>query len=444
MQQTDFGNHTRTLGGLTAIVSLLVLVGSFSCVTREEEKTRDAARDLRNGTTSFIYNAIPRSPGASISPEYSAAINTFAVRLLNRVYRDTMFKDRNVVLSPFSVSRSLAVLAEGASGTARAELLEALGGQIALNDAREALAELLYADNSVILQCADAVWIDSSRYSLNQSFRTTVNSKYGVECSCLDFSDRAEAVGTINTWISTNTSGYLKEAVDHNTIHPNTALLLTNAVYFEADWASPFEVTKTRSEPFHSPDGTVSVPMMTSGYRHETRKTENWENAKLYYGTTDKDFFYLDVYMPTAVPVEGFLEEGCLSALSGGDSTMAGGLRMPKFSLTRGMDLVPMLKQMGIREIFDPANTDLGAIARYGGDTVSVPLYVDMIRHVAGIETDEEGTKAYAVTVTYSGIGAAGPSSPDVVLDNPFVYFIRAGENGLILFAGVVNDPNAD
>ena len=49
---------------------------------------------------------------------------------------------------------------------------------------------------------------------------------------------------------------------------------------------------------------------------------------------------------------------------------------------------------------------------------------------------------AYAVTVTAMGATSAGPGSPDVVLDHPFVCFIRAGATGLVLFAGVVNNPD--
>ncbi|MBN1308651.1 MAG: hypothetical protein JXA18_12075 [Chitinispirillaceae bacterium] len=49
---------------------------------------------------------------------------------------------------------------------------------------------------------------------------------------------------------------------------------------------------------------------------------------------------------------------------------------------------------------------------------------------------------AYAVTVLGLAAGAAGPTSPDIILDRPFVYFIRAGATGLILFAGVVNNPD--
>jgi serine protease inhibitor len=60
--------------------------------------------------------------------------------------------------------------------------------------------------------------------------------------------------------------------------------------------------------------------------------------------------------------------------------------------------------------------------------------------HTAGIKMDEEGTVAYAVTSSGMGTGSSD-FSPDVVIDRPFVYFIRAGATGLVLFSGVVNNP---
>ncbi len=423
---------------------LTVLISCFfcSCINREEsEAVEDASRNLKNKTTGFIYNVIPADQNASITPEYSTAINTFSVNLLREVYKDPLFVNGNLVLSPFSVSRCLAIITDGATGKSKSELLEALGGQAALDDAQNALSELLYADNSVVLQCADAVWIDSSKFLLNQSFKQKANTKYGVECKGLNFSDTKKSAESINSWVSTNTNQCIKEVIDANSIHPLTVFFLTNAIYFKADWTSPFDITKTRSEPFYSPSGTVSADMMSSGYRHETRKTSVYENAKIYYGTSKKEFFYLDIYMPTTVSIEEFLQNSCLSALSSKDTFGIGALRMPKFSFKSNVDLKPMMKKLGIEEVFNQNNSDLSGIAQNARDSDSVQIYIEQIRHFAGIETDEEGTKAYASTVI-AGIGTSGTNVPDVVLNKPFVYFIRAGKNGLILFAGVVNRPD--
>lgn len=103
------------------------------------------------------------------------------------------------------------------------------------------------------------------------------------------------------------------------------------------------------------------------------------------------------------------------------------------------IDLKPVLRNMGVNGIFD--KDEISGMASFKGDQDTAHLFVECILHTAGIKTDEEGTVAYAVTVSGGATGSAGPMSPDVVLDRPLVYFIRAGATGLVLFAGVVNNP---
>jgi serpin B len=429
--------NSNYLPVLPLYILFLILCTTFFCINpngTEEEREKNNPRNLSNKKTAFIYNVIPNDPSATISVEYSKAINTFSVALLNEVYKNPQITHTNVTLSPFSISRVLAVLTEGASGESKKELLQALGGQAALDDANAALAQLLYADNSIILQCADAIWVNG-QYSLNQEYKKTVQKKYGVAIQSLTSNNKEQIASTINNWTSTNTNNYIKKVVDPQRISDYWVLSITNAIYFEADWTSPFSVTETRHSPFQSPTGTISVNMMNSSYQHKTRKTPVYENAKLYYGTGNKNFFYLDVYMPLSETIEEFLESGCLDALSNNDTLSTGSLQMPKFSLSKEIDLIPVLKNLGVKDIFDPAKADLSGILKD-----STLVYVDQVKHVAGIKTDEEGTKAY--TVTALGGSAGCEDLPNVILDKPFIFFIRAGQNGLVLFAGVVNNPN--
>lgn len=432
---------------MKVIVHFLILVGFallciLGCVNRED-RTRESSQNLNSGMSTFLYNAIPQVADAEITPEYSTAINTFSVNVLKAVYASADFDTTNVILSPFSVSRNLAVLAEASSGDSKQELLNALGGQKALDDARSALGELLYADNTVVFQCADAVWVDSTKYSIVDAFRDSAEYKFGVKTASLDFSNASEAASSINKWIYVNTNQKLADVIGADIFTTTTAAIVTNAVYFEADWASPFDIAETQSQEFFSPGGTVMVDMMQSGYLHDTYRTDTYDNAKLYYGTNDMDYFCLDVYMPKTITIKTFLQDSCLTALCCQDtnSQQRGSVKIPKFFFTTRCDLVPMLKQMGISRVFDPAAGEItGMVQAKSG--VDYPLYIEKVIHEAGIKTDEEGTEAYSVTVGMTGATSAGPVSSDVVFDHPFVYFIRAGRNGLVLFAGVVNDPS--
>jgi serine protease inhibitor len=427
---------------LQLLAAIIVVSGCLvGCTRKQETETRPDSRNLKNSASTFIYNMIPENAGADISSAYTVAVNTFSVNLLDKIYSNDSYRGKNVVISPFCISRNLAIITEAATGASQKELLDVLGGSVALDDATSALSRLLYADKSVILQVADAIWVDSTRYSLLPSFRDTANKKYGVEAAGLDFDNVPASVNAINRWIAVNTSNCITNAVKESYFDPLTALFVTSTIYFEADWTSPFGVTKTASYPFSTPAGMVQVQMMASSYRHQTRKTGEYENAKLYYGTDKKDFFYLDIYMPVTISMEEFIGQKCLAALAVRDSFGYGGLRMPKFCFENEIDLKPVLQNMGITGAFDPNVSEITGMAFDKVSRENSALYIQLIRHIAGIKTDEEGTVAYAVTVTAMGAGAA-EVSPDVVLDRPFVYFIRAGESGLVLFAGVVNNPN--
>jgi serpin B len=436
--------NLRNISPFAQLVALIVVSCFFARCTplNQETESKTNSRNLLNSSSTFIYNMIPPNTAADISSGYAAAINAFSVNLLDKIYTSNSYLGKNVVVSPFCASLNLAIITEATTGTSQTELLGVLGGRPALDDARPALCKLLYADNSVVLQIADAVWVDSTKYSLLPSFRDTANKKYGVQATGLDFSNVQGSVAAINQWIANNTANLVTNVVDESYITPFTALLLTNTIYFKADWTSPFDVTQTAPHPFSTPTGTVDVSMMTSKYQHKTRKTADYENVRLYYGTNAENFFYLDVYMPESISVEEFIGQKCLAALTNQDSMGYGGLRMPKFFFENLIDLKPVLQNMGVNGAFDPNAGEITGMAFDKSAQDNAHLHIERIVQKAGIKTDEEGTVAYAVTVSGLFAGSAASGSPDVVLDRPFVYFIRAGATGLVLFAGVVNNPN--
>lgn len=422
----------------------LILVSLFLFCISPEEETRTKADDssLNNTTASFIYNAIPDNEDAIITTEYNTAINTFSTNLLHALCTSESLVDKNIVISPFNISRNLAIITEAATGETKQELLNALGGQAALDDAQEALGELLYADNSVILQCADAIWVNTDTFELQPSFEQLARTKYGVHSSELDFTDKKRTVMEVNTWIENNTAHHIRDMIDESWINPLTACFIVSAIYFEADWTSPFDVSQTGPQPFHTPSGTVDVLMMNgASHQFQTIRTTEYQNAKLYYGTNQKDYFFLDVYMPTTMSPSEFIRERCPEVLDGGDSVEYSGVCIPKFFVENTIDLQAALENLGVRRAFVLEESEIPSMAYWKNTTKPARLYIDTIVHCAGIKTDEEGTVAYAATVSAIAAGNAMESDP-LLFNRPFVYFIRAGKNGLILFAGIMNDPN--
>lgn len=70
-------------------------------------------------------------------------------------------------------------------------------------------------------------------------------------------------------------------------------------------------------------------------------------------------------------------------------------------------------------------------------------LKISRVLHQTFIDTNEEGTEAAAATVVEIVLTSASPTPlvVKVILDHPFLYFIRETSTGAILFMGRVSDP---
>ena len=92
---------------------------------------------------------------------------------------------------------------------------------------------------------------------------------YGAALYLLDF--RADPEGSrliINGWVAEQNEDRIKDLIPKDIIKPNTRLVLTNAIYFNAAWQNPFETSDTADGTFTRADGSeVTVPMMSQTAR---------------------------------------------------------------------------------------------------------------------------------------------------------------------------------
>ena len=68
-------------------------------------------------------------------------------------------------------------------------------------------------------------------------------------------------------------------------------------------------------------------------------------------------------------------------------------------------------------------------------------LLIDAVAHKAFVEVNEEGTEAAASTAVVMRVTSAPTEVLDVTLDHPFLFLIRDGGTGAVLFAGRLMDP---
>src|SRR5665213_32107 len=193
--------------------------------------------------------------------------NQFALDL----YAKLRGGDGNLFFSPYSISTALAMTRAGAHGDTAAEMDKTLHftlPEVELQPAFGALVKEVNGDptdakRGYQLSTANALW-GQKGFPFKTDFLKLVSNNYGAGLNEVDFKNATEqARGVINAWVEKETRDKIKDLLHQGDLTPDTRLVLTNAIYFKGDWASPFKKEQTKEEPFHlSADKKASALLM--------------------------------------------------------------------------------------------------------------------------------------------------------------------------------------
>jgi len=208
--------------------------------------------------------------------------------------------------------------------------------------------------------------------------------------------------------------------------------VLANAVFFHGDWKTPF-VKDSQSRVFHALSGDVTVPTMHGNLNASIWSGTGWNAASLtYVGDTAS----MIIVVPDAGTFSGFeanLTADSVSAILAGATTATGAdLYLPRFKFSTEVGLNDTLSALGMPDAF-------GDAADFSGIDGARDLQLQAVIHNAIIAVDEKGTTAAAATGGSSGVTSVPPT---LVVDRPFLFFIRHNPTGAILFQGRVVDPS--
>jgi serpin B len=384
----------------------------------------------------------------------AAGNSAFAFDLYQKLRQEG---EGNLFYSPYSISAALAMTYAGARGGTEQEMADTLRftlPQAQLHPAFNALDITLTgqggeeADESedaaesgdaFQLSIANALW-GQEGYEFLPEFLDTLAQNYGAGMRTLDFVQETEtARQTINRWVEENTEGKIVDLLQPGMLNSMVRLVLTNAIYFNGKWALPFEANDTHDETFHRLDGsTVQVPMMsqTGGFRYT--EGDGYQAVELPYRDSNMS-------MVLVLPAESRFEEieAAFSAQMLQDVGEALDfeqvhLTVPKFEFESEFELGEALVAMGMASAFGLG----GDGADFSGMTGDRALAISAVIHKAFVAVDEEGTEAAAATAVIM-LEAAAPmdEAVEIKLDRPFLFLIRDGETGTVLFVGRVMDP---
>jgi serpin B len=285
------------------------------------------------------------------------------------------------------------------------------------------------------LSVANALW-GARGFMFSSDFLDLLAVNYGAGLQLLDFMNDAEASRvTINQWVESKTSGKIKDLLVMGALKPETALVLTNAIYFKASWADPFLATNTADRSFHLRGGQMTnVPTM-----EKDRPFPYVDTGTLQAVTVP--FVGGKLEMLVVVPRDGALEAievgltaATIQDIAAAQRTTAVLLRLPKFKFGSRFSLIPTLDRLGMREAFTSA-------ADFSGISGSSPLNISDVVHQAFVGIDEKGAEAAAATAVVALPPSVSAAMIELNVDRPFLFFIRDQPTGAILFAGRVLDP---
>ncbi len=393
--------------------------------------------------------AVADDPPPGPPPAWSAGtqaaadgVNRFTFDLYAKV-RD---KPGSTTLSPFSISTAFAMLADGANGPTRDELVTALhlpADATTLPAVGDLGRYYAAGGRPYELNVANALW-GQKGYPWKPEFLARQRERFGAKLADHDF--RADADGgrrAVNTWVEQRTKDRIKNLFPPKSVDQDTRLILANAVYFKGKWADEFKPAATSDQPFTRADGSKSpVPLMfrTGHYRHAP--LDGFQVLELPYQGGD---LAMAVILPadhTGLPaVEAKLADApaWLGKLA---DTSDVRVYLPRFKAEAEFDLPTTLKGMGVKRAFDPTGADLFGLVTHlpPGDA---NLFVSGAFHKAFVEVNEQGTEAAAATgIAVKATAAVERPQPITFrADRPFVFLIRDVKHGTVLFLGRYAGP---
>jgi serpin B len=370
--------------------------------------------------------------------DVARANNQFAFDLYGRIGRD---HPGNFSFSPAGLSSALALVAAGARGETQDEMWRVLRGPDGEARTRPAYRDLLRGltgpgakDGGHRFQLVNRLW-GQAGCAFTPEFLDTADDVYRAGAQHVGFrDDPAAARRQINGWVREQTAGKVRDFLPDGAVGPDTRLVLTNVVSFQAAWESPFDRAYTRPASFRvTPKVEVKVPTMSQELTVAHADVGEATLVEVPYAGGETAMLIVRPNGPGGLDgLEGSFSADKLAGWRKALKEREVILALPRFSTGTTVELTAALGALGMKLPFGAGADFTGMCGR------GMALQLSEVIHQAAVTVDEEGTEATAA----SAITAGGLSMPAVVrVDQPFAFLIVHKPTGEILFLGRVVNP---
>ncbi len=412
--------------GLSALIAASSTIALASCATSNGHNDKSDRADVTTDDDMDAgYMILSDAELAAVTQTNDFAINLF---------RTQAGMDSKVV-SPVSVAYLMGMLANGANGVTKDEIMKTLcldGTSLqTLNDTYKSIIDMASRlDRQTKINIANCIAVNK-QITLNSNYVSTMQSLYGANVESLDFAS-PKALSKINGWCAKQTDGMIPKIVD--ALDPGTAAVLMNAIYFNGSWANKFDKAGTKSVNFHGYTRDIKkVQMMHQSHKFRYIDNNDYAAVTLPYGN---GAYAMTVILPaegkSTSDIVSLLSAKSLAEMKQSMKECLVDLKLPRFSITTETQLNKPISDLGAPSMFMAGKADFSKMA-------DASMYVSAMLQKAKIEVSEEGTKAAAVTAAVMMMASLHTDEPRRVnfhADRPFIYIITECSTNTIFFMG--------
>lgn len=352
------------------------------------------------------------------------------------IYKELVNKDDNWVFSPYSLYDCARLIYPASNGETRTELEQVFG----LNDTK--VEHYIEYDSNIEFNGEYGVRVTNTAY-INNKYKDSINKEFiGGDLEFIDVSNPNKEVAKINSKVSDDTNGMIKDLLLPSVIGPDTSAIMVNALYFNMAWNhEKSEILWKEDHMIDSFEDFISLNAVKEYdsidiLRLKYNEVEGCNPYSLYIicDNADSKSKTVDNFMET-VDYNTFnelLDFNEYKGLQGYDKT---NFNVPSFKIDYKESIKDGMQKLGL-------NVSLSNNADFSKSGIS--MHISDIVQAASIDVNESGTEASAATAMIMVDNAAIVSKPlkikTVRADDTFVFVLKDDITNDILFIGRVDN----
>nr|ARK19973.1 serpin-like protein [Ampulex compressa] len=426
---------TRNLGCLSFTLVVLLLAKECTCAVIQSPAVANESARARNENVAPMQ--MDDDDFVPYQGERSSLFDWMLLKTIGKTFTG------NLLVSPISIKLALVLLFEGSQDQTAHELAGVMQLPVSRSGTRDRFTTILRSLKSpppgCTLNVGTRLYVDNNILT-RQRYEAIIKTFYDSDVINTNLSHTSLIAGDINMWVNNITQGNIPRMIEDDSTIKDSLMLVVNALYFKGTWRHKYFLPEnTHTGRFYT-DGDKSVNVE---FMHTT--------SRLYYSESPE----LDAKI-LRIPYSGhkFAMYLVLPRTSSGTDLLIRDINpfiltkhvwlmqelqvdvlLPKFKFDFTSYLEPVLRELGIRDIFDDTAMLIG-IARTR--RASKHLKVSEIVQKTGIEVNENGTSGYAATVVQISNKIEAETFH---ANHPFVFYIEDETTGTILYIGKVANP---